>query len=299
MPNENEVQGGQDQTTQPTVDATAQPQTTASAGDDTPAGVRQMADGRVQMLTSSAFRELKEKTAAKARKARDAELDKEAQELGYQSYADMKASAALRNRPAGQQAPKKPQQQRQAASELDEPGDAPQPEPRAPLPPQGGRNDHKAWSRYERERKQFEQRLANYRARLHVESQRRRVAQDELNRHQVRSELEKTAMRAGVVEIDYAVTLLEREIQGKGPKELESFDEAKFFESLREKKPYLFGENVVPATTGTAGGNAPAAPNPGQVTQQQAQNGHVDVMKMTKAEYHEHLRKMGLSVPSL
>ena len=85
-------------------------------------------------------------------------------------------------------------------------------------------------------------------------------------------------------------------VKKSGPKteaELKAFDENKFFDELREKQPYLFGETVRPVTTGT-GGKEPPAPTPGTVHKSSATNGQVDVKKMNRQEFDAHLQKMGL-----
>lgn len=114
---------------------------------------------------------------------------------------------------------------------------------------------------------------------------------------QAEKAIREVAIMAGVKDVDYAVALLQRSIQGKTAEELKSFDEGKFFEELREKQPYLFGETVRPATTGT-GGKEPPAPRPGTVHQSSAANGQADVKKMDRQQFEAHLQKLGLRPPS-
>lgn len=112
---------------------------------------------------------------------------------------------------------------------------------------------------------------------------------------QTEMQLRESAIQSGITDVDYAVRLLNRHVEGKSEEDLKDFDESKFFADLRETKPYLFGETVKPATTGTAGGAAPPAPKPGDAAAAAARNGQVDARKMTQQEYQEHLRKRGLN----
>jgi hypothetical protein len=114
--------------------------------------------------------------------------------------------------------------------------------------------------------------------------------------------LREIAVSKGVKDIDYAVRLLTRHLEGMSEEEIakldggKAFDEGKFFEGLRTTNPYLFAEVTKPANTGTGAGNAPPPPKPGAAAAAQQQGNQVDAKKMSREEFQEHLRKRGLSV---
>ena len=152
--------------------------------------------------------------------------------------------------------------------------------------------DTKRWeAQLDRERKARE---TERRARLH-EERRRKDAEHAREALEAESAIREQAIMAGVKDVDYAVTLLRRNIDGKSADELKGFDELKFFDDLRERQPYLFGERSVSVTTGT-GVKEPGAPKPGQIAQGTAANGQIDATKMNNKEFAEHLRKRGLNL---
>jgi hypothetical protein len=101
-----------------------------------------------------------------------------------------------------------------------------------------------------------------------------------------------------VKDVDYALALLQRQLQGMSQEELAKFDEDKFFtESLRKTHPYLYGESVQPVTTSPTGDPkapptppAPRAPTP-------PPGGTKKASEMTRTEYYERLNKLGLTPP--
>ena len=105
--------------------------------------------------------------------------------------------------------------------------------------------------------------------------------------------------RAGVHDVDYALRLLTRQLEGKSEEEIGAFDRDAFYKGLRTEKPYLFGETVAPATTGTNGstpdGFAPAVPAPGGAAVEQAQRDQFDARKAKPNEIVDRLRALGLN----
>jgi hypothetical protein len=68
--------------------------------------------------------------------------------------------------------------------------------------------------------------------------------------------MKEVLLRAGVrEEVDYALSLMRRDIQSKleTDPELAAYSTDEFLRSLRTNKPFLFGESRVAATTGTGG----------------------------------------------
>jgi hypothetical protein len=113
---------------------------------------------------------------------------------------------------------------------------------------------------------------------------------------EVGMQLRGVAHTAGIKDVDYALHLFEKELGSKTQEQLATFDEAAFFTGLRTKHPYLFGETITPATTGTAGTQqAPQTPGATQTQQQQAAAGKVDARKMSPQQWAEYKRAKGLS----
>lgn len=175
-----------------------------------------------------------------------------AKELGYESVEEMKAAhAQLKKRPNAR--PQNP------------PRSAPQPAqgrgPSSPPPrqgPQGNRPQAPTAPAHDPERAQLGQRAAR------AEKQVRELKRQMLAR-EGEQELREAAVRAGITrseDISYALHLIERELASKSKEELDAFDENAWFANLRKRSPYLFGERVQPATTGTAGTTDAGAPPP-------------------------------------
>ncbi len=131
-----------------------------------------------------------------------------------------------------------------------------------------------------------------------------RDLQRRLDAGEARSNLEKAAITAGAKDVDYVVSKMIKTLEGKSAEEVKAFDEGKFFEELKTEQPYLFGETVRPATTGTgasgaaAGGGKPAAGATGGDGGGSGK-GPADVKKMNPKEFEEHLRKRGISPETL
>lgn len=156
---------------------------------------------------------------------------------------------------------------------------------------QPSKNERKQVERLAREREQFAKRYAQEQA------QRRRL-QRTLEATEAEMALRETAASKGVRDVKYALHLLRNELEGKDEAELAAFDEGKFFDNLRASQPYLFGETVVPATTGTGVGSAPAAPKAGTVQAAQGQAGVKDARQLSSDEFQKLLRARGLNTMS-
>ncbi len=270
------------------------PPAPVAAPPPTEPGVRELADGRAQILSASAYKRIKENARKRGRDEAMTELDKLAQAAGFKSAADALANINA-NRGSGHGGGgNRGQPGRQASA--DEP-------PVPPSPPQN-RNDRRAWERYERARQQFERDRTAYRERISREAQKRRELQRQLDAKDAEMALRETAVSCGVRDVDYAIRLLTRHLDGQTEEQLQNFDERKFFEGLRNEKPYLFGEITTPVTTGTAGaaptgGGAPPPARPGQTAAGAAAAAQVDARKMTREQFAERLAKMGLNPPSV
>lgn len=256
--------------------------------------------GKNVVMPTSALGRLKQEARERGKKEAMAELEKQAKTAGFESLQAMFATTAALVRGQGNGQPKangkpqrpQPQAHTQANVEVaEQPASAPQ--------RQNGQHQGRSWKEQRRHEQQLERerkaRDEERRFRLQEEKRRKR-AEQHTEALEAEMYLREQAIMAGVKDVDYAVTLLRRSIEGKSEKELQTYDEQKFFTDLREKHPYLFGEVVRPVTTGTGAGNAPTAPPPGKVTQQTANNAQVDAAKMNDKEFKDHLRKRGLNL---
>lgn len=130
------------------------------------------------------------------------------------------------------------------------------------------------------------------------------IARRERDNALVESELRVAAVRVGVVDQDYAIHLLRKQMKGKTAKELESFDEIKYFTGLRETHPHLFMVETRPITTGNGqatndGASAKPAPKPGAQTQADVDGKTVDAKNLSREEYEKRLANLGVANPSV
>jgi hypothetical protein len=174
---------------------------------------------------------------------------------------------------------------------------APQP-PRAQGPSNGKASDTRTAKEFATVAANVEE-LKRDKARL---QKRVRQLEEQLSTAKADGELRVTAVQNGVKDVDYSLAQLRRHCQGKPVEELKSFSVEKFFqEDLRKSHPYLYGEHVEKTEPATTGNGAPPMRT---VTQQAPPTPRVsgdapppmDAMKMSRPQYEEHLRKLGLSV---
>ena len=127
--------------------------------------------------------------------------------------------------------------------------------------------------------------------------------QRQLDAKDAEMELRLTATRAGVRDVDYAVEMLHRKVQGKSAEELKGFDESRFFnDELKKTAPYLYGAESQPATTSAGADAAGGAPKPADSTAAAATaaaSKMLDARKMPREDYDAWLRKNGLTNPAL
>lgn len=247
---------------------------------------QQAANGnnKTMVIPHSAMKRIREEERENGKQAA---LESIAKDAGYASHTEfVSALAKLRNQPAAQ-----PAAQAVPAKQVQEEDDG------SLTPDQVAKmkDSRREQSRYER---QLEKTLGerNRYAQSATEWQRKaREAQAQVDAVKAEMQLRTIAASVGVQDIDYAITLFSREVEKLSLEQAEKFDEKAYFEGLRKSKPLLFGETVMPATTGTGAGSAPTPPKPNQVVAQTAMNGRVDARKMSAQDYQAHLRKMGIS----
>lgn len=242
-----------------------------------PQGMTRRPDGRVQVLSQSAFKRLKTESREKGRKEALSEFAKEA---GFTSVEDLQKALKARKAAPAQDPTLRPNQ-----------------EPQAQPNRQNERPDRRTVERWERERTQTQKQIEQLRVQHKETTAQAKSLQQALDAKDAEMQLYASATAAGIrQDPEYAIRLLTKHVEGLSDEETAKFDEAKFFAGLRETHPYLFGEVVRPATTGTGAGAAPAAPKPGDASQRDAQNNQVDVRKMNPEEYRKHLAARGFSV---
>lgn len=281
MPENVEVTGGDAEVAPPGGDAQQQQQQTqAQAPQQTQAQPKNV------VVPTAAMKRIKEEEYSRGKQAALEEL---ARSAGYETHADLVAALA-RTRQQEQQQNQQNQQTQTQTQQQKPPQD--EEDPAAAL--QKDKDARREEGRYQR---QIEK-LLNERNRYASSASewRRKADEARAEADAVRAEmhLRTVAAGAGIQDIDYAIVLFSREVEKMTPEEAEQFDEKAYFSGLRQTRPLLFGEAVVPATTGTGTGGAPKPPAPNQVTAANGQNGKVDARKMDNRAYNDLLAKRGI-----
>lgn len=265
--------------------ATAQPMAPGNlvSGDATlaaPMGVsEQSTQGKTISLPTSAFAKLKAEAAEKGKKAALTEMQAKAKAFGFDSVDAM--FEALQT--ARGSASVETQQETRAA-----PKAAP-----AQLPKQSGSKDTVA-----AEALRIAKEMERARKEAEKASREARRYRQELEEYQAQAEMKEVLLRAGVRdEVDYALTLMRKDIQTKleTDPELASYSTDEFLKVLRQTKPFLFGESRLPATTGTGGEGPQARPAaPGQAAATIAQSEQFDARKATSEQIKARLAQLGV-----
>jgi hypothetical protein len=134
------------------------------------------------------------------------------------------------------------------------------------------------------------------------EERKRKEVQRQLDAKDAETSLRVAAMQAGVVDIDYALHLLRKDMSGKSQDELAKFDEHRYFgETLKARAPHLYKPVQEPANTAPNAGPAPRPATSPRVTPAAEETAPKpnDAKQMSPAEYREHLKKRGLTDPSM
>lgn len=235
----------------------------------------------------SDFAKIKEEAKEKGRRQALAELDAMAADLGYASLADaLKRIGEIDKKLAAPLDPK------------------PQPVPQETTMPKptatpAKTNDPRATDKAARE----SARLAAERDQIRKDYKASKRKERELQRRLDASEAQRDLMvdmtKRGVTDLDYMMRLATRELAGKSEEEMAKFDWDGFYERHRKERPFLFGEKVIPATTGTNGtkpdGSQPAAPSAAKPIVDAAQGAQFDAKTATKEAFNERLRALGLN----
>lgn len=129
--------------------------------------------------------------------------------------------------------------------------------------------------------------------------------QAQLEQFRAQQSMREDMIRDGVKELDFSWHLLQQHLAGlaadktpEGEAKLKAFDLKAWCAELRKTRPYVFGEAVVPATTGATppGGAPPAAPGPGAVAGAVGDASAVDARTLTPQQLEERYRSLGPAV---
>ena len=145
--------------------------------------------------------------------------------------------------------------------------------------------------------KEWEAKMADYQRDIAQAQARASELEEALTAKDAEIAIRDTLAKAGILDTDYAATLLARELASMEDDALATFSDADWVEQQRKDRPYLFGQGPtkVPATTGVSEGTG--APSPEQVAQATAGAGQFDARQAKPQEFAERLRALGLSAP--
>lgn len=244
---------------------------------------------KVLSIPTAAMKRIKDEERERGRREALADL---ASRSGFESDIDLvHALSTLKNQPAGQQtAPQPPPAQQTQPQGQQPPAQQPAVDPQLTE-----RNNQRAAAKYERDLERLTRQVNDLSTKYTTTQAEAKRLKDQLDAKDAEMALREIAVAAGVTDVDYALRLYYRDVEGKSEEELKQLDERTYFTGLRATKPYLFNEVVKPANTGPGAGGAPTAPKPGQVTTTTANNGSFDGRKASPKEVEERLRRMGLN----
>lgn len=236
---------------------------------------------KVVQLKHGDFKKIKDEARSKGRSDALTELDTAAKEQGFESWSDaLKALADLKKNP--------PQQAKTTTTPPQETTMPKQPDKKPTTP-----------DKAEREANRLAEERSKMRKDLKVSERKRRDLQRQLDAKEAEKDLVLEMSQLGVQDVDYGMRLLARALEGKSVEEIAKFDRKAFFEKVRQEKPYLFGEKVVPATTGTNGtntdGSNPNAQTPKETVVKETEKKQFDATKAKPEEVQARLRELGLN----
>jgi hypothetical protein len=248
----------------------------------------------VLTIPTQAMARIKREERDKGKKLAMVELEATAKKAGFASAEEMMKAASQFRR----QAPKggTPQRTQPAATRTEA-------KPAVTPPPAEARPVDRAARRAEREHEKTLEEVRRLNRARASEEKKRKAAERQLEAMQAEMTLRTSAVRAGVQDIDYALELLRRKIQGKTADDLKTFNEDEFFaKELRTSHPYLYGVTDIPANT-SAGGPTRETPKPGAQPKPPAPgapaNGVADARSLTPQQYADMLAKHGIKNPTL
>jgi len=264
--------------------ATAQPVVPGNfvSGDSvatTTSSAEAQTQGKTISLPTSAFAKLKAEAAEKGRKGALSEVEQKAKAFGFDSVDAMfKALETSRSGASDEVVETRPAQKQAQIQQQAKPV---------------GNKDAVAT-----EALRIAKELERARKESEKASREARRYRQQLEEYQAESEMKEVLLRAGVrEEVDYALSLMRRDIQSKleTDPELAAYSTEEFLRSLRTNKPFLFGESRVAATTGTGGEGPQARPAaPGQAASTIAQAEQFDARKASPEQLKARLAQLGV-----
>ena len=246
-------------------------------------------------LRTSEFKRLKEKASEKGRRSERLLLNERAKELGYDSVEDLFAAMSTKQSESDELENEEPEEYEEEEEEI-----MATPTKKKPLKRQSTVATATAEDRYKRKFEQAEKARKDAVRKWRAGEKRRRGTQRQLAAKEAEMELREVAIQSGIKDVDYSIRLLTRHLSGKTEDDLAAFDEKSFFTGLREDRPYLFGESVMPANTGSTladSGNEPSAPGPDQTQKVEAESSQFDARKATGEEIATRYKQLGLRQP--
>jgi hypothetical protein len=237
-------------------------------------------DGKVLQVKHSDFKRIKEEARERGRREATAELESLALVAGYDSLEEFVKA---------QKKPPAPQAPVQSIQPVEVPAMPKKPDPKPAAKPTAAASENA--------------RLADERTKMRKQWRReeklRRDVQRQLDAKEAEMALREEMYRLGVTDVDYGLRLLTRELAGKSEEEIAAFDRTKFFEGVRKERPYLFGERVQPATTGTNGakpdGSDPKVPPAGAPAVEAAKTNQFDARTAKPEDVQARLKSLGLN----
>jgi hypothetical protein len=264
--------------------ATAQPVAPGNlvSGDSvatTTSSAEAQTQGKTISLPTSAFAKLKAEAAEKGRKGALSEVEQKAKAFGFDSVDAMFRALETSRSGASDEVVETRPAQRQAQVQQQT--------------KQGGGKEAVAT-----EALRIAKELERARKESEKASREARRYRQQLEEYQAESEMKEVLLRAGVrEEVDYALSLMRKDIQSKLETDpnLAAYSTDEFLRSLRNNKPFLFGESRIAATTGTGGEGPQARPAaPGQAASTIAQSEQFDARKASPEQLKARLAQLGI-----
>ncbi len=246
-------------------------------------------EDKVHKVRHDDFKKIKDAAKAKGRAEALAEQEAAAKAAGFDSFADaLKAAADFKTKPVIVAKPPATLKTEPQAQET---------EPAMPTNPPA-RNARDA-AKAAQETNRLTEERSRLRKQWRSEERRRRDLQRMLDAKDAEMGLREEMYGFGVTDVDYGLRLLTRQLEGKTEEEIAAFDREAFFKGVRTEKPYLFGEKVVAATTGTNGtdaaGDSPNAPAPGAASVDVAKGQQFNAREAKPGDVQARLRALGLN----
>ena len=295
--------------------------------DDAIAGV--VAAGNAVAVPQAAFRGIKDRAREQGRQAAEAEMREKLKAAGIENIdqaiqiinqsketpvttLNNPAPGQPANPAAAQPAPAagaQPAAPAPAPAPVPPPAPAPAPAVVAPVPPPAPPPEDPAdralpdnvRQRLQAARTEMRNKTAAAEAEAQAAAERARALEHENQVLRATQSMREEIVRAGGTDIDYSYDRLRRHLAGQTNEQLSAFDIKAWIETERKEKPYLYGQNVVPANTTPAnpgpGGAPPPPPAPGDAARRAADGQAVDTRRMTPKEFQDYMKQKTGGVP--